>query len=451
MKAYRFSVSLLAAALSLAASGAGAQSPAPADATAAKSNAAAAKELAAARAELARAAKRVAELSQKSAESGLRRAQIESLRARRPVLGVILAPDGDAGVRIAGITPDSAAAKAGLQTGDRILSVDGVQVLGNTGELRLQNARKLFGKLEDKKPAKVGYARGGRNAVVSVVPQVDRAYTLVFDDDGKNGEIKKVWVDTDRVQRIVDDVRVKVPDVDYAYDFDFDFEGMDFDPPPGISPEIRRELRKIAPCKGDDCKAPVLLSAFRWNGLNLAAVDPQLGRYFGTDKGVLVLSNGEIAGLQAGDVIQRIDGKAVNSPREAMDVLRDKPGDATANVAYLRDRKASSAQIKVPRLMAFPPAPPAPPRPPAAPRPPSAPKAPASMRAPAPPAPPAAPAAPRPPAVGALSVPGPAIVWVDKDVDYAYVSEDGKTTAFSWSTDDAEPIVIETVEPDTTR
>lgn len=441
MKASRFSVSLLAAALSLAASGAGAQAPAKTDATAEK-------ELAAARAELARAAKRVAELSQKTAEGQMRRAQIERLRARRPVLGVILTPDDAAGVRIAGVTPDSAAAKAGLQTGDRIVSVDDVQVLGNTGELRMQNARKLLGKLEDKKPAKVGYTRGGRNAVVSVTPQVDRPYTLVFDEDGKNGVIKHVKIDTDRINRIVDDVRVRIPDMDY--DFDFDFEGVDF--APGISDEIARELHRVMPaCKGDDCKAPVLLSAFRWNGLNLAAVDPQLGRYFGTDRGVLVLSNGEIAGLQAGDVIQRIDGKAVNSPREAMDVLRDKPGDATANVAYLRDRKSASAQIKVPRLMAFPPVPPAPPRPPSAPKPPAPPKPPAAMKAPAPQAPPAPPAPPKAPAVGVLTAPGPAVVWLDKDVDYAYVSEDGQTAAFSWSADGAEPLVIEPVEPDTTR
>src|SRR3546814_7211570 len=62
-------------------------------------------------------------------------------------------------------------------------------------------------------------------------------------------------------------------------------------------------------CKGKDCGTPALMSAFRWNGLNLATVDKQLGRYFGTDHGVLVLSNGELAGLHAGDVIQ--DRKSV--------------------------------------------------------------------------------------------------------------------------------------------
>src|SRR3546814_16524037 len=85
------------------------------------------------------------------------------------------------------------------------------------------------------------------------------------------------------------------------------------------------------------------MSAFRWNGLNLATVDKQLGRYFGTDHGVLVLSSGDLAGLQAGDVIQRIDGKAVASPREAMAAMGDKPGGTTGSIGYLRERKIGRA------------------------------------------------------------------------------------------------------------
>jgi membrane-associated protease RseP (regulator of RpoE activity) len=128
---------------------------------------------------------------------------------------------------------------------------------------------------------------------------------------------------------------------------------------------------------------PAFAEAFRWNGLNLASVDNSLGRYFGTDRGVLVLSTGELAGLQAGDVIQKIDGKAVDTPREAMDVLHDKPADALVLVEYLRDRKVASTRVKVPKAMPFRvPLPPPPPAAPAAPRAPIAP--------PTPPPPPAA-------------------------------------------------------------
>lgn len=445
MKVLRFSPTLLAAALVMAVGGVSAQAPD-------KRDAAAEKELAAARAELNRAAKRVAELSQKTGESQMRRAQIEKVRVRKPVIGVLLAPDSQSGVRIAGVTPDSPAAKAGLQAGDRIVSVNGVQVLGDTEELRLRNSRQLLHKLDDKSVAKLGYQRAGRNAVVSVTPQVGGAYTLVFDDDSQGQVMRNVVIDTDRIHEIVKNVKIDAKNLDYNYnyDYDFDFEGMDFDPPPGISAEINEELRRISPaCKGKNCKAPMMLSAFRWNGLNLASVDPQLGRYFGTDKGVLVLSNGELSGLQAGDVIQKIDGRAVNSPREAMDVLRDKPADAKVTVAYLRDRKTGSALVKVPRLVPLPPVPPVPPAPP---RPPAPPKPPMPMKAPAPPAPPLPPKPPTPSA-GIPTPPAPPAPpapprYGDGTVSYVHVSNDGKITSYS-SSDDAEPKVIEEVEADT--
>ena len=95
---------------------------------------------------------------------------------------------------------------------------------------------------------------------------------------------------------------------------------------------MRQEVIRIGPrgdCKGKNCRVPMLAEAFRWNGLNLASVDAKLGRYFGTDRGVLVLSAGpDLAGLQPGDVIHKIDGSAVDSPREAMEALRAKPTTA---------------------------------------------------------------------------------------------------------------------------
>src|SRR5690606_22445371 len=112
-------------------------------------------------------------------------------------------------------------------------------------------------------------------------------------------------------------------------------DNVAFAPAPGVPPKVHREIIRIGPgvaCKGKDCDMPALMSAFRWNGLNLATVDKQLGSYFGTDHGVLVLSSGELDGLQAGDVIRRIDGKAVASPREAMAAMGNKPGGATVSI-----------------------------------------------------------------------------------------------------------------------
>ena len=346
---------LLGVALAFALSGfAFAQTPAP-KAKVTQVDAATEAQLAAAHKELERAAKRVAELNRKLGHDGVADVRVFQRKGlRKPVIGVVLAPDAQGGVRVAGVTPDSGAAKAGLKAGDRITSIDGTQVLGSSGELRVDNARKLFADLDEGKAVRIGYVRGGKAATASVTPMLDQEIVWVGGGDRT----------FPRVQRI---------DV------------------PGIAPDVREEVIRIrAPkvdCKGENCRFPALAEAFRWNGLNLASVDAKLGRYFGTDRGVLVLTSGpDLATLQPGDVIQKIDGRNVNSPREAMDALRGKADDAMALVEYLRDRRVASTRIKAPKLewnFIPPPPPPAPPAPPAAPR---APKAPLPPPPPAPPA-----------------------------------------------------------------
>jgi membrane-associated protease RseP (regulator of RpoE activity) len=270
---------------------------------------------------------------------------------RRPVIGVLLAPDAEAGVQVVGVTPDGGAASAGLRSGDRIVGIDGKQVLGSNAELRLENARKLLGNLNARVPVKIAYVRGGQAGTVSVTPKSQRM---------------QVWVNAER----------DVPEPDFR--MRRSYAERDHERAPGVAPEVHREVIRIASddnCKNGNCRTPMLMEALRWNGLNLATVDAKLGRYFGTDRGVLVLSSGpDLAGLQAGDVIHKVDGKAVDTPREAMAALRAKPADSLVAIEYLRDRKPGSAKVKVPEAMPLRvPMPPRPPRPPVAPAPPAPP------------------------------------------------------------------------------
>lgn len=347
------------------------------------------KELDAARADLERAAKHLAELTGRYGAHGM---PFDGLSmAKRPVIGVLLAPDPQGGVRIAGVTPDGPAAGAGLKTGDRLLRIGGKPIAGDTPEARVDAARALLQAGDDKTPVKLVYARDGRDREVAVTPRLG-PQVMLFAGDGRmmrpGGNVM--------IRRIGGDGHDGPPG-----DFDFDF---DIDGPPGmrgddnafafaIGPDgaHRAETRVIRiECKdqdedcrkqaaeleargpgdgkdrrivirtdcapGADCRQHLRLAeAFRWNGLNLASVDAQLGRYFGTDKGVLVLSTGPALGeLQAGDVIQRVDGQAVDTPRAVMDALRDKPADSTVPVDYLRDRKPGTTRVTVPKPMTFP-------------------------------------------------------------------------------------------------
>ncbi len=335
------------------------------------------KELEAARAELRQAAERVAELSRKYHGAGDAARWAMHGMSRKPVLGVLLGPDRQAGVRIAGVTPDSAAADAGLRSGDRLLAIDGRQILGSDGKLRVANARKLLGKLDTDTPVALAYERAGRKATVEITPRLG-SRALLYAGDGFSAQ-------------------------DFDFDIDIDHDAIHASVDEAVRavskemPRIRQEIVRLGDCgkdgkNGNDapCRFPVLSEAFRWSGLNLAAVGPQLGRYFGTDRGVLVLSAGdELAGLQPGDVVQKIDGKPVDTPREAMAALRAKPAGSAIEVEFLRDRKSQRASVKAPKAVPFRLQLPSPPAPPAAP---AAPPAPDTAAMPAPPAPPAAPA-----------------------------------------------------------
>jgi membrane-associated protease RseP (regulator of RpoE activity) len=381
----------LAAALALPV--AAQQSPAPA---AEKAPSAAQKaELEAARAQLDAATKRYAELAGKYTTDG--RVVHFERRMGKPVIGVVLAPDSATGVRVAGVTPESAAAAAGMKSGDRIIAIDGVSLAGADPDARVEVARKAIGKHDENSTVKVVLVRDGKERVVSMAPKAGSQMMFIPGRDMQFGGNFKVTTRENGVVDIdADEVSATLNDVVTS-----------------VAPSVRREIIRLAPnagdaCKGEHCRIPVIADALRWNGLNLASVDGGLGRYFGADDGVLVVSTGpELQGLQAGDVIRTVDGKAMKSPRDVMDALRGRDAGSKVAVGYLRDRKAGTTQLTVPEPMMFRiPAPPAPPAPPAAPAPPSAappappaaPMAPAGMRLPAPPPPPAAPAAPVPPA-----------------------------------------------------
>lgn len=293
------------------------------------------KELDDARADLQRAARRVAELSR---DAGTLRApiDIDHLIVRRPRLGVLLSGDEAAGVRITGVTPDSGAAKAGLKAGDRLVRVAGALVQGDTADARVAHARRLLGDLKADTPVRIAYQRDGRTHEASVTPtQVPPRVAFAGDGPGGfvfgSGEGGLPWLEG---------IALPMGEISTV-----------------IAPEVQRELRKLGrlgDCTGDDCRLPALAEAFRWSTLNLATVDASLGRYFGTDAGVLVLSVGEeLAGLQAGDVIRKVDGKEVTSPRDVTQALRGKPEDAKVAIEYLRDRQTRTGTVTVPKATGF--------------------------------------------------------------------------------------------------
>lgn len=270
-------------------------------------------------------------------EGGERHIRIERMGPDAPMprsgpgLGIVLAPNPAAGgVRIVAVSPESPAGVAGLRSDDVLISIDGKTVTGN-GSRAVDNARELLGDLKQDQKVQLRYAREGK----------------IHDASLKADSIRRVMV----INR--DGMRRK-------------HEGM-------MPADLEMEIERIGPMANcppgeEDCGMPALFQAFRWQGLNLASVDASLGRYFGTSAGVLVLSSGpELKGLQSGDVIRRIEGKAVQSPRDVMRKLRERDAGSSLQLEVLRDRKAMPLTLTVPKSRPLPfMAPPAPPPPPPA-------------------------------------------------------------------------------------
>src|SRR3546814_208543 len=153
------------------------------------------------------------------------------------------------------MTPNGGGAKAGLQPGDRIVTIKGKQVEGSTGEKRVRDARKLLSRLDTGTSIRIGYVRDGKPASVEVAPQIDQVVYILRDDGS--------------LTRAEGNVRMQRDDADGLH---VTADNIAFASAPGVPPKVRHEIIRIGPgtaCKGKDCGTPALMSAFRWNGLNL--------------------------------------------------------------------------------------------------------------------------------------------------------------------------------------
>jgi predicted metalloprotease with PDZ domain len=277
------------------------------------------KKLMEARERLEQAAREVAQLSQQMVGEDFARFRTGT---RRAMLGVQLGERREqGGVRVAGVSPGGPAATAGLKQGDVIVSVNGQKIA---------DARDVAERVRGLPPgshAKVDVERDGKvQTYVVVTREMDPVVTMMLRRHGGSDD-------------------GDLPDLPM----------LDGAP-------LNMAFERVRP----------------WGDLEVATLTKDLGRYFGAERGVLVVkapSDGALK-LRDGDVITAIDGREPQNGSHAIRILRSYQPGEQLTLAILRERKAQKLDVTVPnaptggpRMRGAPPAPPAPPTGPVAPAP----------------------------------------------------------------------------------
>ena len=87
--------------------------------------------------------------------------------------------------------------------------------------------------------------------------------------------------------------------------------------------------------------------------LELAPLNPDLGQYFGTDTGVLVISvpDGSRLGFKGGDVVLAVDGRKAERPSHLLRILRSYGDTESFKADVLRNRKRVTIEGRMGRAV----------------------------------------------------------------------------------------------------
>jgi predicted metalloprotease with PDZ domain len=239
----------------------------------------------------------------------------------RPRIGVSLDtranPETDKlGARIREVVPDGPADKAGLQVGDIITRFNGVALGGASSDDDASGPSKRLIELAQKLNAgdtvKVEYRRGSDTRTATVVAK-------------ELSEMSGMRMRPLELPRMPGG------------------EGM-------IGPEMSGPHIRVPGMEGMGDGFRFMLRDDDDGGLSLMELNPELGDYFGTKEGILVLRTPSDSSLplKAGDVVSTIDGRKPRSVEHARKILGSYEPGETVKVEVMRKQKKQSLTWKVP-------------------------------------------------------------------------------------------------------
>ena len=255
--------------------------------------------------QLEEAARRIAELSQQNLPRVVEIEKSVVDLMDKPRLGVTVGGNEGKGpvegVNILGVSPGSAADDAGLRAGDVITAVNGESLSAEDGAEANHRLLDLMKGVEEGDKLSVEYLRDGNVGTVEVEPRVMGPHVYGWAGDGQKFEFRM--------------------------------------PPEAFAPDAMQEYRFVSPLLGSS-----------WGDMELVELNADLGRYFGTDTGLLVVSapKSEALQLQAGDVIQSIDGREPTSVGHAMRILGSYQAGEKLELEIMRDKRGRKLDITMP-------------------------------------------------------------------------------------------------------
>ncbi len=263
-----------------------------------------------ARAEAERALREAEAQRDVARETQARAQRILATLSSRPRLGIVLQtdtdPDTDAvGAMIEAVTPGGPADLAGLKAEDIIVSFNGKKLAGPNPEADADESApaarllSLARQLKDGDKAAIEYRRG---KVVKTATVTARAL-----DDGH----MRIFVDKNAAG-IPDLSDLRIPDIPENFIIDIQARGMDMD---------------------------------------LVSLNPDLGEYFGTSTGLLVVRAPEDSPfkLKGGDVLLKIGDRAPATPTQAFRILDSYEPGESVRLEILRKHQKTDLNVTVPQ------------------------------------------------------------------------------------------------------
>lgn len=226
---------------------------------------------------------------------------------RPPVLGVLLSMEMEreldsVGVRVSGVRSGGPAAEAGVEAGDVIVSFDGRGL-----DLPLDEAVEREFEDERSFPAQ-------RLIALLKDAEAGEAVELVVRRDGEELTLAATpeeweWTGDARWSGFGPDYQERLRDLgDRLRD----------------SRNWTIRMQRLQAPDMSDFNAVLRIGRGRVHGLDLVAMNPELGAYFGIETGVLVADADDASalGLRPGDVVVGIDGREVEDEEEFRRILR---------------------------------------------------------------------------------------------------------------------------------